>query len=100
MAPHVPDLAKVSPYECGFTGKNEQTRNTFSVQFYNVALLFLLFDLEILLVFPSAVSLYETGLYTYIVLALFFLILTIGFLLEISSGIISLSSNANLDKNN
>jgi NADH-ubiquinone oxidoreductase chain 3 len=57
LAPHRPDFEKVSAYECGFAPLSAQTRNPFSISFYLVALLFLVFDLEIALVFPVAVSL-------------------------------------------
>jgi NADH-ubiquinone oxidoreductase chain 3 len=57
LATHQPDYEKVSAYECGFSPLTAQTRNPFSISFYLVALLFLIFDLEIALVFPVAVSL-------------------------------------------
>lgn len=57
FAPHNPDTEKVSSYECGFPVLAAQTRNPFSISFYLVALLFLVFDLEIALVYPVAVSL-------------------------------------------
>ena len=57
LAPHVPYETKVSAYECGYNAIPGQTRSTFQIQFYLVAILFLVFDLEILLLFPIAVSL-------------------------------------------
>ena len=51
LAPHVPYEAKVSAYECGFNSLPGQTRSTFQIQFYLVAILFLVFDLEILYIY-------------------------------------------------
>lgn len=57
LAAHRPDYEKISAYECGFAPLSAQTRNPFSISYYLVGLLFLIFDLEIALVFPVAVSL-------------------------------------------
>ena len=61
LAVHRPDEQKVSAYECGFLALPDQTRSTFQIHFMIVALLFLIFDLEILLLFPLAVSLYQVS---------------------------------------
>ena len=90
LAPHAPYEAKVSAYECGYNAIPGQTRSTFQIQFYLVAILFLVFDLEILLLFPIAVSLYQVGTFGFSVALIFFVVLTIGFILEIGSGAISL----------
>lgn len=79
-------------YECGFIGYTEQTRNTYSIQFYIIAMLFLIFDLEILLVFPATLSLHEIGMFGFSMMLVFFSLLTIGFVLEIGSGAISLTN--------
>ena len=92
LATHVPYEAKVSAYECGFISLPGQTRSTFQIGFYLVAILFLIFDLEILLLFPIAVTLYQVSTFGFIVALIFFIILTIGFVLEIGSGAIKLSS--------
>jgi NADH-ubiquinone oxidoreductase chain 3 len=92
LAVHRPDEAKVSAYECGFQPVYGQTRSTFQIHFMVVALLFLIFDLEILLLFPIAVTLYQVSTFGFSVAILFFIILTIGFILEIGSGAISLSN--------
>ena len=92
LAPHVPYEAKVSAYECGYHAIPGQTRSTFQIQFYLVAILFLVFDLEILLLFPIAVSLYQVGTFGFSVALIFFIVLTIGFVLEIGSGAIKLTS--------
>ena len=97
LAPHRPDEAKVSAYECGFSPVYGQTRSTFQIHFYIVAMLFLVFDLEILLLFPIAVTLYQVSTFGFSIALIFFIVLTIGFILEIGSGAIKLSS---LDLNN
>ena len=92
LAPHVPYEAKVSAYECGFISLPGQTRSTFQIQFYLVSILFLVFDLEILLLFPIAVSLYQVGTFGFSVALIFFVVLTIGFILEIGSGAIKFTA--------
>ena len=92
LAPHRPDEAKVSAYECGFSPVYGQTRSTFQIHFYIVAMLFLVFDLEILLLFPIAVTLYQVSTFGFSVALIFFIVLTIGFVLEIGSGAIQLTS--------
>lgn len=91
LAAHKPDEAKVSAYECGFSMIHGQTRSTFQIHFYIVAMLFLIFDLEILLLFPIAVTLYQVNIYGFSIALIFFIILTIGFILEIGSGAISIT---------
>ena len=91
LAVHRPDESKVSPYECGFSTIYGQTRSVFNIHFYIVAMLFLVFDLEILLLFPLSVSLYQVGVYGFSIAVIFFIVLTIGFVLEIGSGTLSLS---------
>ena len=92
LAVHRPDEAKVSAYECGFLALPDQTRSTFQIHFMIVALLFLIFDLEILLLFPLAVSLYQVSSFGFSIGIIFFIILTIGFVLEIGSGAIGLKN--------
>ena len=96
LAPKNPDEAKVSAYECGFNAILGQTRSTFHIHFYLVSMLFLVFDLEILLLFPVAVTLYQVSTFGFSVAILFFVVLTIGFVLEIGSGAISLTSSSAL----
>jgi NADH-ubiquinone oxidoreductase chain 3 len=96
LAPHKPDEAKVSAYECGFSPVYGQTRSTFQIHFYIVAMLFLIFDLEILLLFPIAVTLYQVSTFGFSIAIIFFIVLTIGFVLEIGSGAIALT---NFDQN-
>jgi NADH:ubiquinone oxidoreductase subunit 3 (subunit A) len=93
LAPHAPYEAKVSGYECGYQSIPGQTRSTFQIQFYLVAILFLVFDLEILLILPVAVSLYQVGTFGFSVAIIFFFVLTIGFVLEIGSGAINITTS-------
>lgn len=93
LAAHKPDEAKVSAYECGFSPVYGQTRSVFHIHFYIVAMLFLVFDLEILLLFPIAVTLYQVSIFGFSIAIIFFIVLTIGFILEIGSGAISISSS-------
>ena len=99
LSPHRPDEAKVSAYECGFLALPEQTRSTFQIHFMIVALLFLIFDLEILLLFPLAVTLYQVSIFGFSIGILFFIILTIVFILEIGSGAIALTNFEQPNKN-
>ena len=89
---HKPDSEKLTSYECGFSPIHNQTRTPFSIQFYLVAILFLVFDLEILLLFPIPVSLYQVGTFGFSVALIFFVVLTIGFILEIGSGAIKFTA--------
>ena len=90
LAPTKVDEAKLAPYECGFSPVHGQTRSNFSIHFYIVAMLFLVFDLEILLLFPIAATLYQVSTFGFSIALIFFIILTIGFILEIGSGAIDL----------
>jgi len=86
LAVHKPDTEKVSAYECGFSPVYGQTRAPFSIQYYLVGILFLLFDLEILLLYPLATSLYQVGSYGFVIAVAFFLVLTLGFMFEWGKG--------------
>jgi len=79
------DIEKVSPYECGFD-PFQDTRNRFDVRFYLVAILFIIFDLEIVYLFPWAVSLAEIELSGFFVMVFFLFLLTIGFFYEWFNG--------------
>ena len=83
FAPHNPYMEKNSAFECGFSSFLGQNRTQFSISFFIFALLFLLFDLEILLVYPYLVSAYTNGLYGLIVMLMFLLALTLGFAFEL-----------------
>jgi NADH-ubiquinone oxidoreductase chain 3 len=79
FAPHNPYQEKNSAFECGFHSFLGQNRTQFSISFFIFALLFLLFDLEILLVYPYVVSAYSNGIYGLVIMLIFFLALTLGF---------------------
>ncbi len=85
LAPHRPDAEKLSPYECGFEAF-EDARMKFDVRYYLVAILFILFDLEIAFLFPWAIMLNEIGLFGYIAMVIFLGILVVGFIYEWMKG--------------
>ena len=84
-SPKNPDPEKLSAYECGFEAFSD-SRVQFDVRFYLVAILFIIFDLEIAFLFPWAISLGTIGLYGYISMLVFLFILTIGFIYEWKKG--------------
>jgi NADH:ubiquinone oxidoreductase subunit 3 (subunit A) len=86
LAVHKPDTEKVTPYECGFSPVYGQTRAPFSIQYYLVGILFLIFDLEILLFYPLAVTLYNVSTYGFVIGVIFFVVLTVGFVYEFGKG--------------
>lgn len=92
FAPHNPYSEKNSAFECGFHSFLGQNRSEFSISFFIFALLFLLFDLEILLVYPYVVSGYTNGVFGLIVMLIFFLVLTLGFAFELGKKALSIDS--------
>jgi len=85
LAPHKPDSEKLSPYECGFEAF-EDSRMRFDVRYYLVAILFIIFDLEIAFLFPWAVVLDTIGLFGFVAMMIFLGILVIGFIYEWKKG--------------
>lgn len=85
LAPNRPDEAKLSPYECGFEAF-EDARMKFDVRYYLVAILFILFDLEIAFLFPWAIVLKEIGMFGFISMMIFLSILVAGFIYEWKKG--------------
>ena len=85
MGPRRPDAAKNSPYECGFEAF-EDARMKFDVRYYLVAILFIIFDLEIAFLFPWAVVLDRIGLTGLLAMGLFLTILVVGFIYEWKKG--------------
>ena len=79
------DAEKLSPYECGFE-PFEDTRTKFDVRYYLVAILFIIFDLEIAFLFPWAVSLDAVGGFGLIAMGIFLAILVVGFVYEWRKG--------------
>ena len=92
FAPHNPYEEKDSAFECGFHSFLGQNRSEFSISFFIFALLFLLFDLEILLVYPYIVSAYVNGIFGLIIMLIFFLVLTLGFAFELGKNALSIDS--------
>lgn len=91
---------KNSPFECGFHSFLGQNRTQFSISFFIYALLFLLFDLEILLIYPYAVSAYNNGIYGLIIMLIFFIILTIGFVFELGKKALIIESKQTVTLSN
>ena len=85
LGPHKPDSEKLSPYECGFEAF-EDSRMRFDVRYYLVAILFIIFDLEIAFLFPWAVVLDSIGLFGFVAMMVFLSILVIGFIYEWKKG--------------
>ena len=85
LSPKMPDPEKLSSYECGFEPFND-SRMEFDVRFYLVAILFIIFDLEIAFLFPWAISLGKIGIFGFISMMIFLFILTIGFIYEWKKG--------------
>ena len=85
LGPSKPYGDKLSPYECGFEAF-EDSRMKFDVRFYLVAILFIIFDLEIAFLFPWAVVLDEIGVFGFVAMAIFLGILVIGFIYEWKKG--------------
>jgi NADH-quinone oxidoreductase subunit A len=85
LGPNRPDPEKLSPYECGFAAF-EDARMKFDVRYYLVAILFILFDLEIAFLFPWAVALNDIGLAGFLAMMLFLGILVVGFVYEWMKG--------------
>jgi NADH-quinone oxidoreductase subunit A len=85
LGPNRPDAAKNSPYECGFEAF-EDARMKFDVRYYLVAILFILFDLEIAFLFPWAVALKDVGLVGFGAAVVFLAILVVGFVYEWKKG--------------
>ena len=92
FAPHSPYQEKGSTFECGFHSFLGQNRTQFSISFFIFALLFLLFDLEILLVYPYVVTAYVNGIFGLIIMEIFFLVLTLGFAFELGKNALNIDS--------
>ena len=92
LAPNNPYQEKNSVFECGFHSFLGQNRTQFSISFFIFALLFLLFDLEILLVYPYVVSSYTNDIYGLIIMLVFFLLLTLGFIFELGKNALKIDS--------
>jgi len=85
VAPNHPDPEKVSTYECGFNAFDD-ARMKFDVRFYLVALLFIIFDLEVAFLFPWAIALGDIGTFGFWSMMVFLLVLTVGYAYEWKKG--------------
>ena len=85
LAVRHPDPEKLSAYECGFNAFDD-ARMKFDVRFYLVAILFIIFDLEVAFLFPWAISLSDTGVFGFWSMIVFLGILTVGFIYEWRKG--------------
>ncbi|MCP5421077.1 MAG: NADH-quinone oxidoreductase subunit A [Gammaproteobacteria bacterium] len=85
LGPRNPDAEKLSPYECGFEAF-EDSRMKFDVRYYLVAILFIIFDLEIAFLFPWAIVLEDIGLFGFVAMVVFLCILVVGFIYEWKKG--------------
>ena len=85
LSPKKPDPEKLSAYECGFE-PFEDSRMEFDVRFYLVAILFIIFDLEVAFLFPWAIVFGDIGLFGFFSMMFFLTILTIGFIYEWKKG--------------
>src|SRR6059058_3022089 len=95
LSPHNAYQEKDSAFECGFHSFLGQNRTQFSISFFIFALLFLLFDLEILLVYPYVVSAYTNSVYCLFIMLIFFLILTLGFTFELGKKALNIDTIQN-----
>ena len=92
LAPHNPYQEKDSAFECGFDSFLGQNRTQFSISFFIFAFLFLLFDLEIVLLYPFGVSFWAIDSYGLAIMLSFFMFLTIGFIFELGKNALTIDS--------
>ncbi len=97
FAPHNPYQEKYSIFECGFHSFLGQNRTQFGVKFFIYALVYLLLDLEILLVYPFAVSEYINNIYGLVITLIFVIIVTIGFVFELGKSALKIDSRQNIN---
>lgn len=92
FAPNMPYKEKKTPFECGYHSFLLQNRTQFTISFFIFALLFLLFDLEIVLIYPFTVSSNANTIYGLIIMILFTLIVTVGFIYELGKNALKIES--------
>ena len=92
LAPHRPYKEKKTPFECGYHSFLYQNRTQFTISFFIFALLFLLFDLEIVLIYPFTVSSYTNNVYGLIIMIIFTLIVTVGFIFELGKNALKIET--------
>jgi NADH-ubiquinone oxidoreductase chain 3 len=92
FAPHNPYQEKYSIFECGFHSFLGQNRTQFGIKFFIFALVYLLLDLEIVMIYPFSLSEYENGIYGLIIVLIFIGIITIGFVFELGKNALKIES--------
>ena len=92
LAPHNPDQEKNSVFECGFHSFLGQNRTQFPITFFMFGILFLVFDIEIVITYPYSVSSYTNDIYGLIIMMIFFGLLTLGFIFELGKNALSIDS--------
>jgi NADH-ubiquinone oxidoreductase chain 3 len=92
LAPHNPYQEKYSIFECGFHSFLGQNRTQFGVKFFIFALVYLLLDLEILVIYPFGLSVYDNGIYGLIIVLIFIGIITAGFVFELGKNALKIDS--------
>lgn len=92
LAPHNPYQEKYSIFECGFHSFLGQNRTQFGVKFFIFALVYLLLDLEILIIYPFGMSGYENGVYGLLIVLIFIGIITAGFVFELGKSALKIDS--------
>jgi NADH-ubiquinone oxidoreductase chain 3 len=97
FAVHKPYMEKRTAFECGFHSFLFQNRTQFNISFFIFALLFLIFDLEILLIFPYTMSAHFNSIYGLLVMLIFFVLLTTGLVYELGKKALSISSKQKLN---
>ena len=103
LAPHNPYQEKYSIFECGFHSFLGQNRTQFGIKFFIFGLVYLLLDLEIISIYPYGVSEYDNGIYGLAIVLIFTLIVTVGFVFELSKNALKIESRqslTNLKKSN
>lgn len=98
LAPHNPYQEKYSIFECGFHSFLGQNRTQFGIKFFIYAFLYLILDLEILLIFPFALSSYSNNIYGLSIMLIFTIIVTIGFIFELGKGALKIESKQNTNE--
>jgi NADH-ubiquinone oxidoreductase chain 3 len=96
FAPHNPYQEKYSIFECGFHSFLGQNRTQFGIKFFIYGFLYLILDLEILLIFPYALSSYLNNIYGIIIMLLFTIVVTIGFIFELGKNALKIDSKQNI----
>ena len=99
FAPHNPYQEKYSIFECGFHSFLGQNRTQFGIKFFIFALIYLLLDLEIVMIYPFGLSIYENGIYGLLIVLIFIGIITIGFIFELGKNALKIESRQSLTFN-